>query len=392
MECAEHPPTPQNPTPGPTIVSPVYNITIGDSNSSTFVFTLPINTGVVERGRISKACYDSELSCEWQDPVTLEFHRSGCVVTQSSVDLGPGVVGTECTCTHLTVFAVVLRTDLKLTPLCQAEDVDYVLIALYSALALCLLVQVGRLVYFRLSRVSTLQHSTLLMVCVLRIVYLVAKPLIVSLAGLILLGLLPSAVALSLFIHLLLTWASLQFRSLGASPFDRFKIPFITVVVLVFLLVIVMAVAVAAASSVAIELEIVIDGSYMLAALYAFVCALVLTSGLGLRKLLGGNATSDRSTAKWRESFRTRILLATLGLSGCLFLVACLWVAAVQTDIVSSSAATLATTTSFYVFDWLSLCVMTWLFAKAVQDGVKKAATRVESNNRDTTSNKDTSE
>lgn len=51
---------------------------------------------------------------------------------------------------------------------------------------------------------------------------------------------------------------------------------------------------------------------------------------------------------------------------------ACLWVAAVQTDIIVSDAATLATTTAFYVFDWLGLCLLTWLLSNAISTAAKK--------------------
>jgi len=70
--------------------------------------------------------------------------------------------------------------------------------------------------------------------------------------------------------------------------------------------------------------------------------------------------------------FRWRVLVATVGLSSCLFASACLWVAAVQTDIIVSDAATLGTTTAFYVFDWLGLCSLTWLLSHAIATAAKR--------------------
>ena len=267
---------------------------------------------------------------------------------------------------------------MRLAPLCQAQEVDYVLLALYLFLALCLIIQCARILRYKVykqSVISLLQHSLLLLVCVIRVVYLVAKPVIGSLAGLVLLGLLPSAVALSLFIHLLLAWASLQLTTLETSPFAKFRKPFFAVTLIVFLLVLLIVVLLAATP----DMQIVRVGSYVFAALTALVCVLVLLSGLGLRRTLGSSSTLSSSSsstipkADWREMFRHRLLLATVGLSVCLFLVACLWAAAVQTDILMSSEATLATTTCFYIFDWLSLCVMTWLFSKAVRESVNKS-------------------
>jgi len=358
------------------VLSPLFNITeTNGTNLTEVVFVLPINEKLyTEVGRISQACSGHEISCEWLEPNTLEFKKSGCAVSRSSVDMGSGVVGTECTCTHLTVFAIVLRSELHLAPLCHAQEVDYVLIALYGVLSICLCIQLVRLVIYKLSRISVVQHAFLLLVCALRIAYLIAKPVITSLAGLVALGLLPSAVALGLFIYLLLTWVSLQFTSLGKSPFGRFRVPFATVIVTVLLLVVAIVVAIAAVQSAQEQIEVVTDGSYVLAALYAVVCALALLAGFGLRRTLASN-TSAKSSTDWRALFRSRVLITTVALSFCLFLVACLWAAAVQTDIVTSLAATLGTSTAFYVFDWLSLCVMTWLFSKAVGDGVRKKAT-----------------
>lgn len=374
LECIGR--TPPTPAPGPSpraiiIISPLFNITEESLNSSEFVFTLPIDPRVYnDVGTVTQSCYGRELSCQWLDPATNQFRDSGCIVSQTNVDMGLGIVGTQCTCTHLTVFAIALRSDLKLAPLCHAEDVDYALIALYSILALGLIVQLGRLLFYRLSKASTVQHALLLIVCVLRIAYLVAKPLI-SLPGLVFLGLLPSAIALTLFVALLLTWASLQSTTFDRSPFSRFRIPFLATTGLVFAVVIAMVIAVAATS----DMEVVQVGSYILAALYAVVCCLVLASGLGLRHAISNNNSSaapHSSTGDWRVMFRSRLLIATLALSASLFVAACLWVAAVQEDIVTSSAATLATTAVFYLFDWLSLCVMTWLLFRAVSEGAKK--------------------
>lgn len=358
------------PTPKPVVISPLFNITQANDNMTDIVFTLPIDIHLFhEVGKVTQSCSQRELSCEWQDPDTLEFRQSGCAVSQANVDMGSGVVGTQCTCTHLTVFAIVLRSDMRLTPLCHAQEADYVLIALYAALAACLLVQLARVVQFRLYKhrnPSLIQHLLLLVVCMLRVAYLVAKPVISSLALLVLLGLLPSAIALSLFIQLLLMWAGLQSVTMDASPFARFRNLFIVVTLLVFLLVAVLVVLLAAIP----DTQIVQGGSYAFAVLTAIVCFFVLLSGLGLRRTLGVLATANNvSTSKrdWRSQARFRLLIVTVGLSVCLFVVACLWVAAIQTDILVSSAATLATTTSFYVCDWLSLCLMTWLFSKGVK-------------------------
>lgn len=396
------------------LISPLFNITESDSdlnNKTQFVFTLPIDVKTFQEvGKLSEACSSRELSCEWQHPETLEFQQSGCAVSRAMVDMGSGRVGTECTCTHLTVFAIAMRTQMRFAPLCQAQEVDYVLLALYISLAMWLVVQCARILYHKLyksSIISFIQHSLLLFVCVLRVAYLLAKPVISSLAGLVLLGLLPSAVCLSLFVHLLLVWASLQLTTFQTSPFARFRKPFLLVTVLMFLLVLVLVVLLAAlpdsstphttsddtstpdssddTSTSSAAMQIVQGGSYLFAALTAIVCVLVLLSGLGLRRSLGSassspsvtvTSSSAASAREWSQLLRHRLLLATVGLSICLSIVACLWAAAVQTDILVSSAATLVTTTSFYVFDWLSLCVMAWVFSKAVREAVRRSKAR----------------
>jgi len=363
VECINETLTPAY-GPGSPIISPLFNITQPDSNATSFVFILPINPQTyTEVGKISQGCETQELSCEWQDPHTLAFLWSGCSVSRAKVNMGSGIIGTECTCTHLTVFAIALRSDLHLAPLCHAQSVDYTLIALYSVLLAALVVQLARVgKYMQEKYIPLTQHSMLLLVCVLRIVYLIAKPSIGSLAGLVLLGLLPSAFALSLFIYLLLTWASVQFATFEASPFDRYRIPFIVMTALVFFVVFLLTILV----GVNPDMDIVRGGSYVLAILYAVICVMVLVLGLGMRNSISaGDAIREKD---WRVVFRCRLLIITVSLSALLFVVACLWVAAVQTDIVTSSAATLATTATFYICDWLSLCVLTWMFSFVVTE------------------------
>lgn len=50
------------------------------------------------------------------------------------VDMGSGIIGTECTCSHLTVFAIALRNSKQLAPMCHASEVDY---AVSSVLFTC---------------------------------------------------------------------------------------------------------------------------------------------------------------------------------------------------------------------------------------------------------------
>ena len=137
VEClAPVPLSPPSPSSSSSvIVSPLFNITQEDGNTSSFVFTLPIDPqAYVELGKISQqACGSLELSCEWQDPNSMKFRQSGCAVTKSNVEMGSGIIGTECTCSHLTVFAIALRNSKHLAPMCHASEVDYVLLGLYSA-------------------------------------------------------------------------------------------------------------------------------------------------------------------------------------------------------------------------------------------------------------------
>jgi len=160
--------------------------------------------------------------------------------------------------------------------------------------------------------------------------------------------------------------------AMTVSPFAKLRIPFVLVTICVFLLVIAIVVAVAVAEGdVQTHIEIVTDGSYVLAALHLLVCILVLVSGVGLNRVLSTGSTHDSND--WRASFRCRAMAATIGLSFSLFAASCLWVAAVQTEILSSAVGTLATMTGFYVCDWLSLSVLTWLFAMGVSGAIKKA-------------------
>ena len=385
MECLSPAPTPGSgvtPSPSVIIISPLFNITHdeGNGSSGSFVFTLPVDPRTyTELGAVAyaKPCGSLELSCEWQDPNTLEFRQSGCAVTKSKVDMGSGIVGTECTCSHLTVFAIALRSAQHLAPLCHASEVDYVLLGLYGFLAAILLIQLARIMvykFYSLSKASLVQHSLLLLICALRAAFISTKPLITSLAGLVMLALLPSAFSLILFIYLMLAWTSLQLKTISASPFARFRVPFVIVAVAVLLLVTTLVIAVAATkrNGTAMQLEVVMVGSYVLAALYAVVCVLVLLAGLGLRRTLPGETNSASAALVWRAVFRWRVLIATWGLSGCLLASACLWIIAVQADIIVSDAATLVTTAAFYASDWAGLCLLTWLLSSAIGAAARK--------------------
>jgi len=68
------------------------------------------------------------------------------------------------------------------------------------------------------------------------------------------------------------------------------------------------------------------------------------------------------------------VLLSTNGLSLCLFLGACLWVTAVQTNILVSYAATESISVAFYVVDWISACMLASLFFAGVSATAKRAA------------------
>lgn len=370
-----------SPTPTRTVISPLFHITQEDGNATSFVFTLPIYPqAYVALGRVSQACSEDKLSCEWQDPNTLEFQRSGCAVSQENVDMGSGVRGTQCTCTHLTVFAIVLRSEMQLAPFCQAQEIDYVLLALYAALAALIIVQMIRLWCYFLSRVYAAQHCLLLLACGLRMTYLIIKPIVHSLAGLVTLGLVPSAISLCLFINLLVTWASVRMFARNASDpsaFTKCQVPFLAATACVCAVVLVIAILVAVAVGDSdTQVRVVTYGSYVLAALYAVVCVCVLVAGACVRRAFAPEKEPVPSTgsippADWKV-LRSRVLVAMMGLSACLFAVACLWVAAVQMDIIVSSAATLATSAGFYVCDWLSLCVMMWVLSKAVRDVLRK--------------------
>lgn len=337
------------------------------------MFTLPIDPqAYTALGTVAQACYGQQLSCQWQDPNTMEFQQSGCAVSQEHVDMGSGIVGTQCTCTHLTVFAIVMRTEMQLAPLCQARDIDYVLLALYGALFAWVAIQFLKLWCAFLTKMYYIQLTLMLLVCGIRIVYLVTKPVISSLAGLVLLGLLPSAISLTLFVHMLLTWVSLQLLAVSASlSLRKFQLPLIAASVGVCVLTLLIVISVAATEGNHDRQEqVVVVGSYLLAALYMVVCSLVLLAGCRVRRTLGFLADPN-----WRV-VRCRVLTATLVLSPCLLVVACLWVAAVQADIIQSSAGTLAITACFYVCDWASLCVLAWALTKAVADAVKKEEER----------------
>lgn len=323
------------------------------------MFTIPIipSALTIIQGILSQRCQGAAISCQWQDPASLEFQDSGCSASTERVDTGSGVVGTQCSCNHLTVFAFVLRTELKLSPLCQADVGDYILIALYSALGLVFIVQIIRLTIANLFAISFVLHSVLLLFVILRIVYLIAKPVIHSLGGLVFLSLLPSALSMGLFVHMLTAWVSLQMFSMSSSPFAKFRVPFLASLLLVFLLTITITISVAVTEQ-SQQLDVVVVVLYSCCSLW-YHLLIVLAAGLGLDSFL----REVSSSGSGRKVLRLRFLLSTVGLSVCLFVTACLWIAAVQEEILTSATATFATSVSFFVVDCLGLLIQCVLFS-----------------------------
>ena len=53
---------------------------------------------------------EKSLSCEWYDAKTETWQRAGCEIQDRNIDLGNGVSGVSCRCTHLTAFAIIQDT------------------------------------------------------------------------------------------------------------------------------------------------------------------------------------------------------------------------------------------------------------------------------------------
>lgn len=98
-----------------------------------------------------------------------------------------------------------------------------------------------------------------------------------------------------------------------------------------------------------------------------YVCLMILWSGLSLSNM--SESTTSGSSAKMKQ-VRCRVTTSSLGLGLCLFIEASLWVAAVQATILNSFSATVDISIAFHVADWLSLCMLTALFAVGVRHAV----------------------
>jgi len=195
---------------------------------------------------------------------------------------------------------------MALAPLCQAQEIDYVLLALYAALAALIVVQMIRLWCHFLSNMYLAQHSLLLLCCLLRFVYLIMKPVIDSLAALVALGLLPFAI--SLFVHPLIAvlgehanvcpqqHVGLAFHQMSSAFSHRHRVcvcgndgdchvgcgrrRFHAIASLTY-------------------------GSYVLAALYAVVCIFVLIAGVCTPRPL---SRSTAGAVNWKRSADARKL------------------------------------------------------------------------------------
>lgn len=94
-------------------------------------------------------------------------------------------------------------------------------------------------------------------------------------AGLVFIGLVPSALSMTLFIHILVAWASIQIFSMNISLFAKLRLPFVIIIALLLVETLVIVLAIALTDDHETQQAIVVKSSYALAALYASVCAMV---------------------------------------------------------------------------------------------------------------------
>lgn len=383
------------------VLSPIVDIepllldnSTNSSLTGDITFTLPFNQQLraVTEYQITQqsGCLSPILRCEWQDPKTKLWSDSGCKLVADYVDVGgTGVRGATCNCSHLTVFSLIMRAKLQNVPMCQAETADYVLIGLYALVFVVSLVQFVRLLVvsrtFKGSKTGInllFQHLPVILAALLRTLFLVIKGQFgdspQELAGVVALGLLPSAIMIVLFLYLICTWATIKMFSMLQNPFEKLRIPFIIIIILIVGLVCAVSASIASidpseSSSVALV------GSYIMAGLSALVCLLICVFGISLVQLLKKSKNSSG------HSRANRLLYLIVSLSVCLFLQAAVFVAAVESGVLLSSVATFSVSAAFAFFDLLSMIIMLVLLAPGVkyvvQTGLASNRTDVSSSN-----------
>lgn len=374
-------------------ISPIVNITSA-ATGTTVKFVLPQTGGEGldsegKRARTSTSgnnCRSSVVNCEWWKEDEKIWSTQGCT-NNGTVSLGDGNIGVVCECVHLTLFALVSRSEFIPVPLCQTSTADFVFVALYGAIAVYCLIQMVRsralckegpknaLISGCDTLALVLGLSTI--VCLMRILSLLLKPVLVV-GSLTILYALPSFLQLFVFTFLSITWFSIVRFAMQSNPFQRFRIFFYGLNVLYFICTVGISIALATTTD---ELTSYARAGAYLLAIFSLVLGLaLLISGVSLAYQLR-QATKALAGSVNSSSLTTTLMIRSLVVA-CL-LASC-WCGQAIAGFIATSETALDTENglenadlAFYVFDVMCLVLLLYFFYSAVEKAIIKKDAKV---------------
>lgn len=370
--------------PHDTVLSPVIDIIIVDESGNevdvagetvTFSIPLPLNVTVPPDRVLSLTetrcgISTTTVACAWWDAPRMRWTQSGC----QSKRVGAKI---ECTCTHLTEFALVVREKKQQQkPECQVPKSGighYVGAGLFVLLAAVATMQMVRLAFADRTRSRDvdrpqllLRHVAVLVCALLRATVLVMRANQLSATVLVLLASVPYAIEFATLADLV--WVFLQaLLSMKTKLLARARPIYLLLAFLLCTLILASAACIVLKQD---DPNVAVALSYGMASLILLACFVVCVTGLLLVKHLRTNARSNSKNS----ALDVKLSRVTFIVSVSLMLQSVGWVMSVQLAVLPQDpqivALALGVDFAFYAMGLLVLGAYLWLKAAAVRYAV----------------------
>jgi hypothetical protein len=370
-------------------ITPITSIDIYDNNGTLVNvknLSEPITISSVIPSAIStllsfgstKCSTTPQPICSWFDHTTNQWSTSGCttVSVTSSTD-GSGSSTVQCSCNHLTEFAVLARESMCGITYADEEKVYSAFTILYLIIMIASLVQLSRVIIYTGKKCKldllAAEHVCVFIIALFRAVVLFIRSDLswsgvkltdMSLVAIGLLTAIPYLFQFIAYTFLVATWASVYHFAMekrGSSPFDKLRTPFIIVNTIIGIIVFGLFGAIGGTNDADVANKLSMTGTIIMAILTLVMVIVYLVYGRALINTLtktGGKAAAESPVVR-------RLYFATAAFCTCFAIESILWIiSAIILDNVYQDAAGLLG--AYYGVNWCSLVIIIALFRQGI--------------------------